>query len=307
MSIAGTAHATSDVGEEVWSPRQISTERLYDGSALRHRYADGNSVITVVAPADAQVAFSGSMRSTTMADGRRSYDRAISVTKRRTLNRLHTATAYGAAGRSVYSDALAAGMSQSRAQLYATSQGKAALDTPPITDSWCAYSEDVEPDPKFEWSGCGLYYEVQFAGDTAYAAHSGTAHGWGTGVLGGGKELQKGYISTEHTNWNPSPAAFDIVEASPSSSTNGPSTCTNFNIGLSQFVELGFSVPLCSDGWDVTWNRTFHKVEWHGDSTGGSSDSRSAGGAHTLRSAPIDGSSWSTSFRIGWTYACFGC
>lgn len=307
MSIAGTAQATSEHEKKAWNPRLLSTEHLYDGSAVRLRYTDKTSVITVVAPAGAQVTFEGSETPTIMADGRRSYDRAVSVTKRRTLNRFPTAAVYSAAGRSVYADALAAGMSPSEAQRYATPEGVAATDNPPITDSWCAYSEDAEPDPKFEWSGCGLYYELQFSGDTIYAAHSGTAHGWGTGVLGGGKELQKGYISTTHTDWNPSSTAFDIIEASPSSSMPGPSPCSSFNVGLSQYVEVGFSVPLCSDGWNVTWNRAFYKVEWHGASTGGESDSRSAAGAHTLRVAPINGSSWSTSFSIGWTYACLGC
>lgn len=117
-------------------------------------------------------------------------------------------------------------------------------------------------------------------------------------MLGGGKELQKGYTQITWTG-----SGAEIIEASPSANQSG-NGCGNFQISLAYIMELAYQVPLCDDGWDVTWDQTLHKVEWHGGSAGGQSDSRSASGASTVRLP------WSTpnvqlNYRIGWTYACF--
>ncbi|MDG4790215.1 hypothetical protein O7626_30565 [Micromonospora sp. WMMD1102] len=306
MPIAGAAQAAPNIEDTAWSPALLSAELLYDGSAVRTRYQDGASVITVVASTGAKVIFKGSKIPTIMANGLRSYDREVSVVQPRTVNSSRTtAAAYSAAGRSVFTDALAAGMSPSEAQQYATTKGVAALDDPPILNSWCMDSENGTPDPEFNWSGCHISYEGQWGGSegnwTWYDFWSATAHGWGTGVLAGGKELQKGYVSTD---WVPDVSTtLNIIEASPSANQPGPNPCSTFTVGLSQVVELGFTIPLCRAGWDVTWNQSFYKVEWHGASTGGQSDTRSAAGAHTIAAR----GGYQVSGSIGWTYACLGC
>jgi hypothetical protein len=297
---AGTAQAAPAAEGTAWSPALLSTEPLYGGSAVRLRYTEG---ITVVASAGAKVVFTGSQAPQSTADGRHVYDRAVQIVEKQGTSQPAAASAqasaYAAAGRSVYTDALAAGFSPAEARQEAQPQGSALMDEPPILSSGCVYSETNYPDPKFEWSGCYRLYNVDASDANAwYGAGSGTAHGWGTGVLGGGKELQKG--STEIT-W--SGAGAEIIEASPSANQSG-NNCGQFTVGLSHVVELSYQVPLCNNGWNVTWNRTVHKVEWHGASAGGSNDSRSASGASTVRLP------WSTptvylSYRIGWTYACF--
>ncbi|RQX19117.1 hypothetical protein DDE19_05370 [Micromonospora ureilytica] len=297
MLMAVAAQAAPAGEEKAWSPALLSTEPLYSGSAVRLRYTEG---ITVVASAGAKVIFTGSMSPTTTQDGRRVYDREVQIVDPQGVGQSSAeAAAYSAAGRSVYADALAAGFSPAEARQEAQPQGVALLDEPPIAASGCVYSETNTPDPEFEWSGCYKLYNVDDADASAwYGAGSGTAHGWGTGVLGGGKELSKGF--TEIT-WSGSGA--EIIEASPSANQNGIN-CGQFTVGLSQVVELSYQVPLCNDGWNVTWNQTVHKVEWHGGSAGGSNDSRSASGASTVRLP------WSTptvymNYRIGWQYACF--
>ncbi|WFE25973.1 hypothetical protein O7623_21775 [Solwaraspora sp. WMMD791] len=299
MLLTGTAQAVPAVGEKIWSPILISAEPLYDGSAVRLRYTEG---ITVVSSAGAKVIFDGPGASITTADGRRVYDRAVQVIDPHGLGRSSTAdaAAYSAAGRSVYADAIAAGFSPTEARRQAHwDDSSIAMNEPPIVSSGCVYSETSYPDPDFEWSGCYKLYDVDASDLNAwYGAGSGSAHGWGTGVLGGGKELQKGY---SQVTWSGSGA--EIVEASPSANQSG-NNCASFAIGLSHIISLSYQVPLCDDGWDVTWNQTLHKVEWHGASTGGQNDSRSASGASTVRLP------WSTpivymNYRIGWTYACF--
>lgn len=147
--------------------------------------------------------------------------------------------------------------------------GTTAVDEPPIAASGCIYSEPNSPDPDYEWSGCFKLYNVDASDQNAwYGAGFGTAHGWGTGIVGGGKELQKG---SSQISWS---------------------------------GELTYQVPLCNDGWNVTWDRTAHEVEWHGGVAGGPNDSVSAAGASTVRLP------WSTptvymSYRIGWGYICF--
>jgi hypothetical protein len=298
LLVTGTAQAAPAIKGPAWSPALLTTEPLYDGSAVRLRYTEG---ITVVASADAKVIFTGSGALTTTADGRRVYDRAVEIVDPHALDRSSDAdaAAYAAAGRSVYTDALAAGFGPAEARREAQPQDIALLDEPPIAASGCIYSETSYPDPEFEWSGCYKLYNVTDADSSAwYGAGSGTAHGWGTGVLGGGKELQKG---NSQITW--SGAGAQIIEASPSANQSG-NNCGNVTIGLSQIIELSYQVPLCNDGWNVTWNQTVHNVQWHGASAGGSNDSRSASGASTVRLP------WTTptvyiSYRIGWTYACF--
>src|SRR5439155_21912443 len=135
--------------------------------------------------------------------------------------RSSTATAYSAAGRSVYTDALAAGFSPVEARRQAQPPG--LMGEPPILSSGCVHSEDVQPDPNFEWDGCYKLYDVTAQDPSAwYTAGSGTAHGWGTGVLGGGKELNKGY---SQISWSADGA--EIIEASPSTNQSG-NNCANF-------------------------------------------------------------------------------
>lgn len=295
--VPGTAQAAPGATEgKAWSPVLLSSEPLYDGSAVRLRYTDG---ITVVASTGAKVIFEGSGGLTVTADGRRVYDRAVQVVDPHPIGKsLGTvAAAYSAAGRSVYADALAAGFSPAEARRQERSHG--TLAEPPIASSGCVYSETVQPDPDFEWSGCYKLYRQQASDPNAwYVAGSGTAHGWGTGVLGGGKELQKG--STQIT-W--SGAGAEIIEASPPSRMSG-NNCDSVTIALSHYIGLSYQVPLCDDGWNVTWNRTVHKVEWHGGSAGGPSDTVSASGASTVR-LPNSTPTVYLNYRIGWTYACF--
>ncbi len=293
MLMAGAAHAAPTTKGAVWSPRLLSVEPLYDGSAVRRRYTDG---ITVVASVDARVTFQGSAPNI-YSDGRRVYDRAVHIVDPQSARRSSpdAAAAYAAAGRSVYADALAAGFSPDEARQ--TDPG--LLGEPLIDDSGCVYSEDNHPDPDYEWAGCYKLYEVPPSRPTAwYAASSGTAHGWGTGAFTGGKELQKGYNKITRSG-----AGVEMIEASPSASQSG-NNCANFTIGLSHIIELGYQVPLCDDGWNVTWNHTVHNVEWHGSSTGGESDSRSASGANTVR-APLSTPTIRLDYEIGWTYICF--
>ena len=270
---------------------------MYGGLAVRLRYEDG---VTVVASTGAKVIFSGSGTSTTMSDGRHVYDRAVRVVDPHTLGMSPTgaAAAYAAAGRSVYNDAIAAGFSPAEAQRQA--QPQSALAEPPIASSGCIYSEDVDPDSDYEWDGCYKLYDETASDTTAwYGAGSGTAHGWGTGVLTG-KDLQTGY---SQITWSGTGA--EIIEASPAASQSG-NGCGSFTIGLDQIIYLAYQVPLCDDGWNVTWNQTVHKVEWHGESAGGESDSRSASGASTVRLPLTTPTVW-MSYEIGWSYACFFC
>ncbi|MGC9669502.1 hypothetical protein ACNTMW_23480 [Planosporangium sp. 12N6] len=294
----GTAQAAPPAKGKAWSPALISTERLYDGSAVRLRYTDG---ITVVAPTGAQVIFKDSGASTTAADGRRIYDRAVQVLDPHAVSRSSAtaaAAAYAAAGRSVYADAIAAGFSPDEARRQAQPEGVVAMDEPPIASSGCVYSETNYPDPDYEWSGCYKLYNVSASDSSAwYAMGSGTAHGWGTGVLGG-KELQKGYTQV---SWSGNGA--QIIEASPSRNESG-GNCANFTVALSHIFGLEYQVPLCSDGWSVTWNGTLHKVEWHGHSAGGPSDQRSATGASTVK-LPLSTPQVWMNYQIGWEYACF--
>ncbi|MEV6299838.1 hypothetical protein AB0M02_10585 [Actinoplanes sp. NPDC051861] len=293
VPLLATGSAQAAAGEN-WQPALVSTESLYDGSAVRMRFTDG---ITVVAAVGAKVSFTSSASGEKTSDGQRTYNRSVQVSEPRGSSRDgSTAAKYAAAGRSVYSDALAAGFSPARAGV----EGKALLAEPPIAASGCVYSETSYPDPKFEWSGCYKLYNVDDADANAwYGAGSATARGWGTGVLGGGKELQRGY---SEISWSGS--GVQIIEASPSANATSGTNCGQFTIGLSYVVELNYQTPLCKDGWWVTYNPTVHKVEWHGASAGGSNDNRSASGASTVRLP------WSTptvymNYRIGWTYACF--
>ncbi|WP_127507443.1 hypothetical protein [Actinoplanes solisilvae] len=295
---SGSGLAAPAAGSNTWQPALISTEPLYDGSAVRMRYTEG---ITVVAGAGAKVYFTSSDSGRMTSDGRRVHNRSVQVSEPQGVSRGGAAAAkYADTGRSVYSDAVAAGFSPAKARQQARTQDGALLAEPPIAASGCVYSETNYPDSDFEWSGCYRLYNVDDADANAwYGAGSGTAHGWGTGVLGGGKELQKGY---SEVSWSGSGA--EIIEASPAANTTSSSNCGTFTVGLSQIVELSYQTPLCKDGWWVTWNPTVHKVEWHGASAGGSNDSRSASGASTVRLP------WSTptvymNYRIGWTYACF--
>jgi hypothetical protein len=294
--MGGAAQAIPAVRGKAWSPTLLSVEPLYDGSVVRLRYTDG---ITVVAPTAAQVIFKGSGAATTTADGRRVYDRTVRIVDPHALGRsLAEAAAYSAAGRSVYADALAAGFSPAEARRQAQPEGLVAMDEPPIASSACVYSETDSPDPDYEWSGCYKLYNVAASDPTAwYGMGSGTAHGWGTGVFGG-KELQKGY---SQVTWEA--AGAEIIEASPPASQPG-SNCANVAVGLSHIFELSYQVPLCNDGWAVTWNPTVHKVEWHGHSAGGDSDNRVASGASTVRLPLTSPEVW-MNYEIGWTYACF--
>ncbi|GLI03355.1 hypothetical protein [Phytohabitans aurantiacus] len=308
MQIAGPAQAAPDSKQKAWNPKLVSTESLYDGSAVRLRYTDGSTVFTIIAAPGDEVTFIGSQAPTIMADGRRSYDRAVSIQERSTSSKSSAtaAAAYAAAGRSPYTDALAAGMSPTQARQYAPPQGAAALDTPPISSTRCLYSETSEPDSDFEWSGCRIAYysQIDETNNWRYSPYSVTAHGWGTGALGGGKELQKGSFQHSYTLAS-SLGPFEIIEASPSANATGSSPCGNFTVGLAYYVELSYNVPLCSDGWNVTWNQTLYKVEWYGASAGGESDSRSAAGAHTLKTHIS--AEFMKTFTLSWTYACFLC
>ena len=300
MLMVGSAQAAPATERESWNPTLLSTEPLYDGSAVRMRYTEG---ITVVASTGAKVIFKESAATATTADGRRVYDRAVQVVDPHTLTRFSAnadATAYSAAGRSVYADALAAGFNPAEARRQAQPQN-GALSEPPIASSGCVYSEDVDPDPDYEWSGCyKLYSQTSSDANAWYAAGSGTAHGWGTGVLGGGKELQRGYTQIIWTG-----NGAEIIEASPSARQSG-NNCGSFTISLAHYIGLSYEVPLCNNGWDVTWSRTLHKVDWHGGSAGGPSDSRSASGASTVR-LPWTAPNVQLNYEIGWRYACFFC
>ncbi|MDW5328551.1 hypothetical protein [Plantactinospora sp. KLBMP9567] len=206
---------------------------------------------------------------------------------------------YRAAGRSVYAEALAAGYSPAAARRM-TQQGGATLDAePPIYASGCVYSEEVQPDPEFEWSGCYKLYDVQAQdADAWYVAGSGTARGWGTNALSGGKELNAGY---SEIFWN----AFEgeIIEAAPSANRDGDN-CRQFTISLARIIELSYQVPLCDDRWAVTWDQWHHRVQWEGASIGGSSDLRSASGASTLR-VPSYVDTIGMEYQVGWAYRCF--
>ncbi|MEV8508668.1 hypothetical protein AB0368_28105 [Actinoplanes sp. NPDC051475] len=297
MLLSGPTLAQPGGGKDTWQPALLSIEPLYGGSAQKMHYTEG---ITVVAPTGATVVFTGSGAVATLPDGRRVYDRSVQILDPHALSRASSAkqaATYQAAGRSVYKDAIAAGFSPEQARRQAQPQG--TLDEPPIASSGCAYSEDVQPDPKFEWSGCyKLYAETASDPRAWYAAGSGTGHGWGTGVLGGGKELQKGYTQI---SW--SGASAEIIEASPAANLPG-NDCHNVGINLAYIIEVSYQAPLCDDGWSVTWDRTLHKVEWHGSSTRGSSDQRSASGASTVK-LPFSTPSVTLNYRIGWTYACY--
>jgi hypothetical protein len=235
---------------------------------------------------------------TATPDGRHMHRRAVQIADPQARHRSGTAAgAYSAAGRSVYTDALAAGFSPAEARQQAR---RGPMDEPPIASSGCVHSEDVEPSPDFSWDGCYKLYDASSQDANAwYAAGSGTAHGWGTGVLGGGKELDKGY---SQITWSGDGA--EIIEASPGANQQGTSNCGSFTIGLSQYIGVSYTAPLCADGWDVTWNPTVHKVEWHGASAGGSSDTRAASGASTVR-LPLSTPTVYLDYEIGWTYTCF--
>lgn len=228
-----------------WSPALLSTEPLHGGSVLRLRYTDG---ITVVAPKGAQVVFEGSGASKTLAGGRQVYDRAVRVVDPNVVNAAslaHAAADYAARGRSIYDDALAAGYSAAQARQLAEPQG-AVADEPPVASTGCVRSEDQYPDPDYEWSGCYKLYAVTDADEAAwYAAGSGTAHGWGTGVLGG-KTLVKG---ASQISWTGSGA--EIIEASPAGSV-ASSNCRTAGINLAYIIEVSYSTQLCADGWNVT-------------------------------------------------------
>lgn len=287
-----------------WDPALLSSESLYNGTAVRLRYTDG---ITIVASTGAKVIFKES-GTTVAADGRHVHKRAVELVDphifRRSSSTIATATAaYKAAGRSVYNDALAAGFSAAQARQQSTADAVPA-DEPPIFASGCIHSEDTQPDPDFSWDGCYKWYDAYAEsadGTTWYVAGSGTAHGWGTGVFGGGKELDKGYSQIKWIG-----TGAEIVDASPDANRSGNSNCGNFTIGLDAYITLAYSTPLCDDGWNVTWNGAVHKVEWHGASAGGDSDSRSASGASTV-GMPVTTDTVKGDYEIGWTYSCFFC
>lgn len=296
----GTVHAAPTASGGDWEPTLVSSEPLYDGSAVRLRYTDG---ITIVASTGAKVIFKGSGVPITAPDGRHTYDRSVRIIDPHVINRTSSAEldAYRAAGRSVYTDALAAGYSPAEARRQAQPQGAVALEEPPVQSSGCLYSEDTDPDPDYEWSGCyKLYAQTESDSSAWYAAGSGTAHGWGTSILDH-KDLTKGY---SQITWSGDGA--EIIEASPSANVAGSTNCGSYTIALAYIIELSYSAPLCSDGWDVTWNQALHKVEWHGESVGGESDTRSASGANTVR-LPLATSTVQMEYEIGWEYSCYFC
>jgi hypothetical protein len=110
----GTAQAAPSAKGKTWSPVLMSSEPLYDGSAVRLHYTGG---ITVVASTGAKVIFKGSGALSITANGRHVYNRAVRITDPHVLGKSSaTAAGYSAAGRSVYSDALAAGFSPAQAR-----------------------------------------------------------------------------------------------------------------------------------------------------------------------------------------------
>ncbi|MFY1654940.1 hypothetical protein ACN27J_29170 [Solwaraspora sp. WMMB762] len=281
-----------------WNPALISSEMIYDGSVVRQRFEDG---ITVVAPAGSRVIFKGQVP--TGEAGVTGEARVINQEVRVILPEsgeptMADAQKYAEAGRSVYADAVAAGFSAAEAQQISNKLRARMLENPPIWSSGCVYSDDVDPDPDYNWDGCFSRYVTEDSDpNNFYSTESTLASGWGTGVLGGGKELSSGYTRSFYNLFE-----GELVEWSPPGSLTG-NNCNTFTISLTQIVGLEFGVPLCDDRWAVTKNQWSHTSDWQGGSAGGSSDTRYAANATTLR-VP-NGLSGVYVYQIGWSYRCF--
>src|SRR3990172_5943345 len=90
LLVTGAAQAAPAGEGKTWSPALLSSEPLYDGSAVRLRYTEG---ITVVASAGATVIFTGSRAVNTTADARRIYDRAVQIVDPHGIDRSPAAAA----------------------------------------------------------------------------------------------------------------------------------------------------------------------------------------------------------------------
>lgn len=304
MLVATSAEAVPsepDQSREKWRPALISSESLYDGSVIRRRYEDG---VTVVASAGAKVIFSrhdkpfgdeGSAKTTK----KRMFTRSVSVVLPNSRPDLQDAQTYKNAGRSVRAEAAAAGFSPAQArQMENQAPSRAASDNPPIWDSGCLYIDD---DPDYQWSGCYIRYVTEDADpDAYYSTESAKAFGWGTGVLGGGKELVRG--ASQHIYTNPD---SEMIDADPSSGTDDSSACRSVSLGVSSVVEASISVPLCPDRWVVIRDTYLHHAEWQGGSAGGSSDTVSVG--HVVQVRNPEGTFGFYVYSIGATVVCFFC
>jgi hypothetical protein len=295
------------VSAEGWNPALISSEALFGGSAVRLRFHDG---VTVVAQPGTRVVFG----SRTTLVGQKGGGKPMKIvnrsvrllTPRRGAPTAADAQRYAASGRSVYADAVAAGFSPAAALRISQQNDAAAVgDEPPVIDSGCVYSEDAQPDPDFEWSGCYKGYEVHDEDpNNFYPTYSSKASGWGTGVLGGGKELDGGGTDLFFYDTEGQPLDGEIVDWSPDASLPGQN-CAQVNITLGYHdIGIEYAVPLCNDGWDVTRERTWHLNEWHGASAGGPGDTRAAANAVVFRT-PLDGRWPAFGYGINWGYTCF--
>ncbi|GAB7049527.1 hypothetical protein [Catenuloplanes indicus] len=274
-----------------------SSESIFGGSAVRLRYSNG---VTAITQPGTRVTFGESP--SLAEDGKgAAIDRWAELAMQMAEPADDAAQKYRESGRSIFADALAAGfpVAEARREQERLDVEAKALDNPDIINSECLYAEDHLPDDRYEWWGCrAMYATPDQDPNNWYSANSSLAHGWGTGVLGGGAELQRGYTQFQFTVDNNN---GDLIEFTPQSSINGQN-CNVITLGLSYVVEVNVSTQLCDNGWTVTANQLFHKTEWYGASTGGPSDSRHAANAVTLRAA--NASSSSLAWRIGWRIVC---